>query len=59
MNDQDIRVSLKKDILSYLPIITSPIGLDKLPITLLTELHEVTRRAALWAKAYNADELED
>ena len=59
MSDLDIRVSLKKDILSHLTIITSPIGLDKLPMALLTELHEVTRRAALWAKAYNADELED
>ncbi len=59
MNDSEHRVPLKKDILSHLTIITSPIGLDKLPMNLLRDLHEVTRRAALWSKAYNADELED
>ncbi len=59
MNELDFRVSLKKDILAHLAIITSPIGLDKLPMNLLSELHDVTRRAAIWSKAYNADELED
>ncbi len=59
MNSPESRLALKKGILSHLTIITSPIGLDKLPMNLLQELHEITRRAALWSKAYNADELED
>lgn len=58
MNDLT-RQSLKSDILNYIPIVTSPIGLDKLPDDLLAELHETLRRAVVWAKAVNADVLQE
>ncbi|MGA7877031.1 MAG: hypothetical protein WCA08_15335 [Desulfoferrobacter sp.] len=59
MLDELVRESLKKDIQSFIPIITSPIGLDKLPDHLLTELHETMRRSVMWAKALNADILQE
>lgn len=59
MLDTLVRNSLKKDIQNFIPIITSPIGLDKLPDHLLIELHEAMRRSVMWAKALNADMLQE
>ena len=59
MLDELVRDSLKKDIQNFIPIITSPIGLDKLPDHLLTELHEAMRKSVMWAKALNADILQE
>ena len=58
MPDQE-RLGLKKEILTYITIITSPIGLDKLPMDRLRELHATMRDCVLWIKSFNADELED
>lgn len=59
MPDDQVRAGMKKDIMGYFSIIASPIGLDKLPMELLRELHGIMRKAAIWSKAYNADTLED
>ncbi|GLI32882.1 hypothetical protein [Desulforhabdus amnigena] len=59
MADDILREAMKKDIKEYFMIISSPIGMDKLPMNLLTDLHSVMRKAAIWSKSYNADELED
>ncbi|GKT09424.1 hypothetical protein [Desulforhabdus sp. TSK] len=57
--DDQARAGMKKDIMGYFTIIASPIGLDKLPMELLRELHAIMRKAAIWSKSYNADTLED
>lgn len=59
MSEDQERTGLKKDILGFIPVITSPIGLTNLPEPLLRDLHRVMRQAVIWIKAWNADELED
>ena len=59
MTDDQARAGMKKDIMGYSIIIASPIGLDKLPMKLLRELHAIMRKAAIRPKPYNADTLED